>query len=516
MLVAPGLAQDKPYEGITLNVASQNDQFAAVMADLAPQFTEKTGATVKVDILSYPELLTKVTSDYIGDTKGYDIATMDIVWAGQFAETGWTVELSDLIKRDAAEINVDDIYPILMNALGNYDGKQVAFPFAGYANVLAYRTDLYEAAGLEPPDTMEELVADAMKLTDPSKPIYGFVANGQKGPAVAQDWMQYNAQMGGSIVDADGKPALNSDANVKSLEVYKELFDKAAPPGAADYDWGGREESFRQGLVANMQTWSVGAAGYGDPAQSKVVGKYGIKLAPPGEGLPKKYGVGGWGLAINADIDAKQQEAAWAFIKWITSPAVHKEMNMSGAELSPDQRDARRRPSRQVSVPAGARRDLHERRRRLPPAHPAISADPGHPRHGGERGAGRRRRAEEGARRRAGGSREAVLGPAVALGIVVIAGLDPAIHAVTQRAGRTEWMPVKSGHDDEWSDCELAHSRGRLSFTRRRQLFLFAVRRAGGALCARRRASGRSRRASPIASTTTACFSPRREDLRRA
>jgi len=330
-LLSSGQAQDKPYAGITLNVASQNDQFAAVMADLAPQFTEKTGATVKVDILSYPELLTKVTSDYIGDTKGYDIATMDIVWAGQFAESGWTVELSDLIKRDAAEIKVDDIYPILMNALGNYEGKQVAFPFAGYANVLAYRTDLYDKAGLKPPETMEELVADAKKLTDPSVPVYGFVANGQKGPAVAQDWMQYNSQMGGSILGADNKPALNSDANVKSLEVYKALFDEAAPPGAADYDWGGREESFRQGLAANMQTWSVGAAGYGDPASSKVVGKFGIKVAPPGEGQPKKYGVGGWGLAINADIDAKQQEAAWAFIKWITSPEVHKDFNMRGA-----------------------------------------------------------------------------------------------------------------------------------------------------------------------------------------
>jgi multiple sugar transport system substrate-binding protein len=329
--LTPALAQDKPYEGMTLTIASQNDQFAAVMADLAPQFTEKTGATVKVDILSYPELLTKVTSDYVGHTKGYDIATTDIVWAGQFAESKWTVDLTDWIKRDAAEINVDDIYPVLMQALGNYNGKQVAFPFAGYAAVLAYRTDLYKAAGLEPPKTMEELVAGAMKLTDPSKPIYGFVANGQKGPAVAQDWMQYNAQMGGSILGADGKPALNSNANVKSLTVYKELFDKAAPPGAADYDWGGREESFRQGLVANMQTWSIGAAGYNDPKQSKVVGNAGIILAPPGEGLPKKYGVGGWGLAINADIDAKKQEAAWAFIKWITSPAVHKEMNMNGA-----------------------------------------------------------------------------------------------------------------------------------------------------------------------------------------
>lgn len=330
MLANPSLAQDKPYAGITLNVASQNDQFAAVMADLAPGFTEKTGAIVKVDILSYPELLTKITSDYIGHTKGYDVATTDIVWAGQLAESGWTVELSDLIKRDAAEINVDDIYPVLMQALGNYGGKQVAFPFAGYGAVLAYRTDLYEAAGLQPPATMEDLLADAKKLTDKAQSIYGWVANGQKGPAVAQDWMQYNAQMGGSILDASGKPALNSDANVKSLTVYQELFDETAPPGAADYDWGGREESFRQGLVANMQTWSVGAPGYSDPSQSKVVGKVGIIPAPPGVGVPVKYGVGGWGLAINADIDAKQKEAAWAFIKWITSPAVHKELNLRG------------------------------------------------------------------------------------------------------------------------------------------------------------------------------------------
>ena len=50
------------------------------------------------------------------------------------------------------------------------------------------------------------MVANAYKLTDPPN-HYGFVANGQKGPAVAQDWMQYNNEMGGSILGADGKPA---------------------------------------------------------------------------------------------------------------------------------------------------------------------------------------------------------------------------------------------------------------------------------------------------------------------
>jgi multiple sugar transport system substrate-binding protein len=328
--VVQAIAEDKPYDGVTLTLASQNDQFGTVMADLAPLFKEKTGITVKVDILSYPELLTKVTADFVGHTKGYDLVTMDNVWSGQFAEGGYTVDLNDWIKRDAKEINVDDIYPVLMSSLGNYKGKQVAFPFAGYANVLAYRTDLYEAAGLKPPETMEDMVANAYKLTDPPK-HYGFVANGQKGPAVAQDWMQYNAELGGSILDKDGKPALNSEANIKSLTVYKDLFDKTAPPGAADYDWGGREESFRQGLAAQMQTWSVGAPGYFNPDMSKVVGKVAITVAPPGKGLPKKYGVGGWGMAINADVDPKQQAAAWEWIKWLTSPAVHKDFNLRGA-----------------------------------------------------------------------------------------------------------------------------------------------------------------------------------------
>jgi multiple sugar transport system substrate-binding protein len=255
---------------------------------------------------------------------------MDIVWAGQFAEAGHSVVLDDWIARDKAAIDADDIYPVLMSALGNYGGRQIAFPFAGYANVLAYRTDLYAAAGLEPPKTMGELVAAAKKLTDRDKSQYGWVANGQKGPAVAQDWMQYNSQLGGSILGRDGKPALNSDANVQSLKLYKELFDQTAPPGGVEFDWGGREESFRQGLVANMQTWSVGASGYDDPAQSKIVGKNAIIVAPVAEGMEPTYGIGGWGLAINADIDERQQQAAWEYIKWVTSPAIQKEMALQG------------------------------------------------------------------------------------------------------------------------------------------------------------------------------------------
>ncbi len=331
LMATTAYTQAKSLDGVTLTVASMNDGFSKVLAELAPKFKEETGADLKVEIMDYGTLLTKTTADFIGDTKGYDLVTMDVVWAGAYAENKYSVDLTDWVKRDSAELDLDDIYPVALESLGQYKGKYVAFPFAAYANVLAYRKDVLEAAGLKPPTSMEELVEDAKKLNDPSKKIYGFVANGQKGPAVAQDWMQYNNQLGGSIVDKDGQPALNSEANIKSLAVYKELFTEAAPPGAIEYDWGGREESFRQGMATFMQTWSVGAAAYSDPKVSNIVGKVGIAVAPVAKGMTPRYGVGGWGLAINADVDTAKQEAAWTFIKWLTSKKIHKEFNMMGA-----------------------------------------------------------------------------------------------------------------------------------------------------------------------------------------
>ncbi len=53
-------------------------------------------------------------------------------------------------------------------------------PLRRYANVLAYRKDLFDAAGLKAPETMEDLVAAAYKLTDPAKKQYGFVATARR------------------------------------------------------------------------------------------------------------------------------------------------------------------------------------------------------------------------------------------------------------------------------------------------------------------------------------------------
>ena len=307
--------------GTEITLASMTDQYVAAFRALIPKFEEETGIKVTMDELGYTDLFQKMTADFVGNTAQYDLVTMDIVWTGQYAVNKYSLPLDTFMERDKDELQLDDIMPVAWT-LGEYEGQHWAYPLAGYANVLNYRKDIFEAAGIEPPKTQEELLAAAQALTKDGE--YGIALLGAKGSAVAQDYMAYLQQHGGSVLDESGNIAVNTPENVAVLEFFGQLF-QYAPPGSTDYWWDQRETAFRDGQVAMMEGWSIARAGYEDPEISKIVGNVDITYAPVSEGIEPKYGFGGWGIAINADSDPQKQEAAWQFIKWITSPEVQKD-----------------------------------------------------------------------------------------------------------------------------------------------------------------------------------------------
>jgi len=316
-------AEEQPFAGTELVLASMTDQYVTAFRELIPQFEEETGIKITLDELGYVDLYQKLTADFVGETANYDLMTVDIVWSGEYAANGYTLPLDDFMARDEAELQLDDIMPVAWT-LGEYEGQHWAYPLAGYANLLNYRQDVLAEAGAEPPKTQEELLALAQQLTNPDEEFYGIALLGAKGSAVAQDYMAWVQQHGGTILDEEGNPALNTPENVEILEFFGSLFEYA-PPGATDYWWDQRETAFRNGNVAMMEGWSIARAGYEDPEISSIVGKVAATVAPVSEGMEPKYGFGGWGIGINADSTPEEQEAAWVFIKWLTSPEVQKE-----------------------------------------------------------------------------------------------------------------------------------------------------------------------------------------------
>lgn len=310
-------------QGQNLVLASMTDQYVAAFRVLVPQFNQASGANITLDELGYVDLYQKLIADFVGHTGSYDLMTVDIVWSGEFGANQYTKLLDAYMERDKAELQLDDILPVSWT-LGEWQGTHPAYPLAGYANVLNYRQDLLAAAGIEPPTTQEALLDAAIKLTDAGNNLYGIALLGAKGPAVAQDYMAWVQQHGGRILDDAGKPVINSAENVEILEFFGELF-QYAPPGATDYWWDQRETAFRSGQVTMMEGWSIARAGYEDPEISSIVGNVDIAVAPVAAGMEPKYGFGGWGIGVNADSTPEEQECAWQFIKWLTSPEMQKD-----------------------------------------------------------------------------------------------------------------------------------------------------------------------------------------------
>lgn len=310
----------REYAGSKLTLASQTDQFIEAFRALIPKFEELSGIDVTLDELGYVDLRQKATADFVGKTANYDLITVDIVWSGEYGQNKWTVDLTPLIERDKAQLALDDILPVMWT-LGKWGDGQWAYPLAGYANILNYRADLLQEAGLSVPKTLPELQEVAAKLTQPEKNVWGIGLLGAKGPAVAQDFMAYVQQYGSSLLDKDSKPAIDTEANLKALEGFKALFD-VAPPDATGWWWGDRNDAFSSGKIAMMLNWSTAIKNHKNPDMNPFADSIETTFSPLGSEAGK-YGFGGWGIGINAD--SKNQEAAWMFIKWITSPEVQKE-----------------------------------------------------------------------------------------------------------------------------------------------------------------------------------------------
>ncbi len=111
------------------------------------------------------------------------------------------------------------------------------------------------------------------------------------------------------------------------MEFLKSLIPYANP-GALSQDWDEAFATFAAGGAAMNIQWQNAAAGFADPAKSKILGKWNIMLIP---GVKQSDGsirrsptFGGWDFGIAAD--SKNREALWELILWSTSAEMEKEL----------------------------------------------------------------------------------------------------------------------------------------------------------------------------------------------
>jgi len=166
---------------------------------------------------------------------------------------GWLTPLDDFA--DDADYDLEDIFGLVRNGL-SADGSLYAVPLYSETSFTFYRTDLFEAAGIEVPSEQimyTQFAEIAAQLHDPDNGVYGTCQRGKAG------WGENMAFVGtvanafsARWFDMDWNPQLDSAEWNNAVNYYVDLMNASGPPGASANGHNENRALFKDGKCA---TW---------------------------------------------------------------------------------------------------------------------------------------------------------------------------------------------------------------------------------------------------------------------
>lgn len=332
-------AEERPYEGVEIHLASGWDTPITAMHKVVDRFEELTGIKVIIEQIAWGPLYTKWVMESVGETGYFDVIRMSPVWISEAVEGGWIIPLDEIIEETGYDIA--DYAELALDNLGRIPGDDTiwALPLEPVVKGIAYRTDLFENAiersnfkeqygyELRPPRTTEELRDVAEFFTrdttgDGEIDLYGFAA-----PQLERDgvhWLYYPIwSFGGEILDPIERIALiNSPEVIEGFDWAIEM-QQFQPRAVTVWASGDQVMAFAEGKLAMAYIEVMfHAIPLLDPEVSPYYDCTKFFVLPVYPDNPRGYTTGkgpiaGGGLAIPSA--SKNQEAAWEYISWVTS-----------------------------------------------------------------------------------------------------------------------------------------------------------------------------------------------------
>jgi multiple sugar transport system substrate-binding protein len=150
-------------------------------------------------------------------------------------------------------------------------------------------------------------------------------SRGQAGHQAVHAWLLHLNPLGGSVFDDQWRPRFNDKIGIDALKFLQEVV-ATGPAGIAGYGQGEANTAFLQGKAAMYLDSTSLAAVMADPARSQIVGKYSWALHPRGVRRASQSG----GLGLTIPKNAKNAEAGFLLMQWLTSKQQDKAVTMLG------------------------------------------------------------------------------------------------------------------------------------------------------------------------------------------
>ncbi len=313
MLFAQGAKEDTANNSKKLTMMFSSGGAGNSLTAAAQKFGELNG--VEMEALTFPigEVYEKQILALSSRQGTPDIIAIDDTW--------FPVLMNYLEPIQVDSQVAEDIIPSYLNAFAK-DGVQYAVPVRMGGEVIAYRTDVFEAAGIDPESmkTWDDVLAVAQKLYDPVNKVYSWVGGYSEPAYLVMNWLNILSGYGVDAFNEDQTGfAFNSEQGVKATKTFIELT-KCASPGILSYGYNEEIEAFQNGSAIMGELWTARYASINKDGLP-YSGKFGVlPFTPIGDGVVAEYGVNrvnGWGLGVNKY--SKNKELAQDFLNFVAS-----------------------------------------------------------------------------------------------------------------------------------------------------------------------------------------------------
>lgn len=334
----------RQFEGTTLNALLISHPFVDSLQPLLAEFEELTGMTVQLEVLAEQAGFEKLLSDLSSGTGTYDVFMTSPLNNWQYASAGWVEPLDGYLANAAltsAAYDVEDFAPGIWGAgkwtlepmTGIGEGQTWAVPINFETYLLAYRPSIFEARGLEVPETYEELLEIAPQLagTDANgQPVYGVITRFDKYWDLP--YLTFGTMLesyGVEMIDAEGNLGVCSAESIAATEDFLQLITTSSPPGAGAFTWYDALQGFASGQYAlSVFEADLFAPVYEDPEQSQVSDDVGYAPTPLGPTGERQSGAWIWQMSMSSA--SKNKDAAWLFLQWLTSKETMVKTHLGG------------------------------------------------------------------------------------------------------------------------------------------------------------------------------------------
>jgi multiple sugar transport system substrate-binding protein len=306
----------------------QPDRMAATEAILA-DFTKETGIKTKLVAVPEDQLATLMTNAAAaGDLPDVVLAT-PLDQSQQYAA-------EEIFDADAAQAVVDklgaDTFSQKALDLVSRDGVATGVPSDGWGQLLIYRKDLFDKAGLDAPQSLDDVMAAAEQLDGDG--VAGITLATKAGDGFTAETFEHIALASAcQLVDDGGEVTFDSPECVEALRWYGDIAKNYSVEGAQDVD--STRGTYFAGQAA-MMFWSPflldGMAGLRDDTKptcqeckqnpAYLAENSGLVGPLTGAGEPSQFGsVSTLNISVDAPTEDAQALAEYmltdGYVRWL-------------------------------------------------------------------------------------------------------------------------------------------------------------------------------------------------------